>query len=409
MFKNSIPSLNGKVLLNIVAVGATSLVTSGCGYPLWINPQGNTLHINYEKILRSLECKIVDAYEIDYDYHKRRLPGSQPPDDTDFPGKGVQWSVKIDLNQIRHGDAALSATKTKTVAVSNWSKALTGVVNPSDSNDYTLVSNNKLSVPDNVYTQHAIRSNAEDSAELRLGRVSASECTNESYINLGQLGIVPQFENFIKSFKSESTAHTTKYTDLKFNSNSFISLSTNKNFTYTLAPIKKILIPSANYKDTITIDILVERSKYVLKEFRKKPDPPNFIVANENPIPVRGTLEVGGIVGISGGNVQIGNARELACHLHYVENIDKVKACLIAGTDADKKAFGLRNTEATKKSSNFAIKAKQIEQRISRERAIRPVRSREELITEPTGLKPDFGREGRDERIRDSLERILDE
>lgn len=299
----------------------------GC-FPVRPGPDGNSIHIDYEKVQYSIACEFIRAWKMEYAYH------DQPLEDAAF------WNLDITINHTRTGTSGLKSTGSRTETVSNWTKVFDVGINPSSTGDYKLTASFKLKAPFSFFTNESLEAVRANRGDFVFADKFATECA-DPYLNLKQMAIYSQFENFIKGFKPETTRGL-KYTNLNFEDTGQLILSTGGTFTYALVPYKVVLPPTLSYTDKLYIQAFATRKRVPTpKEAReaklKEKRGQKVYVTNLNQVP-RG----GGSSRLSADEI-----RFLACRINYPGSgdVEKYNDCIshVKGkqfTIADKRDTG---------------------------------------------------------------------
>ncbi|MCB1385032.1 MAG: hypothetical protein KDJ80_03745 [Nitratireductor sp.] len=240
---------------------AGSLV-AGCAYPTRVNPEDKTIHIDYEKIQNSLICRLIEAWKIEREYHERRLN----------EGDGTNWLTEITITHTRTGAAGLGSgmKATKVLTQHNWTRTIPATLTPSDSNSYEVKSNIKVNIPRGLFENYA---KSRNNLDLKFKEDYKNLCVNENYLDIRHLGIVSQFENFIKGFEKEhhgKDAKPRRYTNLNYSGTAKLSASLDPSFKFSLVPYEFLLPLQAKYEDKIDVVVKVTREDLYEKPEKEK-------------------------------------------------------------------------------------------------------------------------------------------
>jgi hypothetical protein len=295
------------------------LLLSGCGYPLKVDKDKKTVHVNYEKIHNSVICHVIEAWKNERSYHHRRL-------DTD----GTNWFTDLEIRHTRTGSAGISSKGDHTRVLGSWTRVFNVSLGPSVSNKYEMVSNTKFNVPGSVFTRKSLDGNYPNE-QMVLKEEVASVC-DDKYVNISQLGIVPHFDRFVRGYDPEHNNDEQKYTNLIFESTGKLVASIGGSFLYKLVPYSALFPPEASYTDRIKIVIVITRKPLNPKKKTIKP----ALVKISN----LGSLR----------RVTIVNVAELACKIKYPEaNQDEAfDKCM--GKEKPVRSTGLRSIIKTPES-----------------------------------------------------------
>jgi len=290
--------MNGSVLKNLkllLTMGVGCSILSGCVFPLKSNQEDKTIHVNYEKIQNAILCHVIDAWKIEYDYHDRPIATN-----------GTNWYTTIQLIHTRTGSFGSANTASTTDTPGNWTNVISTRINPSLSNTYELTANTKSQIPASTFTKESIQANPQTSEGLQFTPKQEAICADNKYVNLGELGIVKQFENYIKGFEPEDDKKRRgrRYTDLEFDETARLVASIDGSFTFALVPQTAIFPPSLGYTDQIAIEVDVNRRELYPPE--EEEETSEVTVANS-------------LLNVSG-NINIVNAQELACRINFPFN-----------------------------------------------------------------------------------------
>jgi len=350
-----------KIYRNLKAtliVGASCTILSGCIFPTKFLEGEKSIHVDYEKIQNALLCHVIEAWKIEYDYHNRRIASD-----------GTNWFTQIQLVHTRSGSIGSGNTGISVDTTGNWRNVISTGVTPSVSNAYELTANTKTNIPLGVFTDDSIKKNPSLSKNLVVDTKNIADCNDNKYVNVSHLGIIKQFENYIKGFEPEQQDGSRRYTDLEFDETARLVASVGGEFAYNLVPQSALFTPSLGYTDQILIEVDVNR-----RELYPEIEDDTLEVEITN-----ASLNVNG-------RIHISNAQELACRINYPLN-----------------AVGGKDREGFAKCiNNGASAARPVRQ----SQTTRPIKPRVTRSKQPKGLVADTLREPNRKILEEAVQEL---